>query len=142
MAHINQEKKKAIALELKPILQKYNVKATLSIEHHSTLHLNVSESAIDFFSNYAENRRNGSHNAFDDINEERKNMSINPYWYFELFTGVALEFLKEAMAVMNNGNHDRSDSQSDYFDVGWYVDINIGRWNKPYILNNNLKQAS
>jgi hypothetical protein len=32
------------------------------------------------------------------------------------------------------GNHDRSDIQSDYFDVGWYVDINIGRWNKPYAL--------
>jgi hypothetical protein len=30
------------------------------------------------------------------------------------------------------GNHDRSDIQSDYFDVGWYVDVNIGSWNRPY----------
>ena len=35
---------------------------------------------------------------------------------------------------MNDGNHDRSDPQSDYFDVGWYVDVNIGKWNKPYTL--------
>jgi hypothetical protein len=38
------------------------------------------------------------------------------------------------MTAMNDGNHDRSDIQTDYFDVGWYVDVNIGRWNKPYIL--------
>jgi hypothetical protein len=34
------------------------------------------------------------------------------------------------------GNHNRSDIMSDYHDVGWYVDINIGQWNKPYILEN------
>jgi hypothetical protein len=21
---------------------------------------------------------------------------------------------------------------TDYFDVGWYIDINVGKWNKPY----------
>jgi hypothetical protein len=35
---------------------------------------------------------------------------------------------------MNMGNHDNSDIMTDYFDVGWYVDVNIGLWNKPYIL--------
>jgi len=33
---------------------------------------------------------------------------------------------------MDIGNHDRSDIQSDYFDVGWYKSVNIGKWNKPY----------
>jgi hypothetical protein len=32
------------------------------------------------------------------------------------------------------GNHDNSDIQSDYFDVGWYVEVNIGKWNKAYDL--------
>jgi hypothetical protein len=35
---------------------------------------------------------------------------------------------------MNDGNHDNSDIQSDYFDVGWYISINVGRWDKPYEL--------
>jgi hypothetical protein len=35
---------------------------------------------------------------------------------------------------MNGGNHDNSDVQTDYFDVGWYVDVNIGSWDKPYTL--------
>jgi hypothetical protein len=34
---------------------------------------------------------------------------------------------------MNIGNHDRSDSQTDYFDVGFYTDISIGRWDTPYV---------
>ena len=35
------------------------------------------------------------------------------------------------MAMMI-GNHNESDSQTDYFNVGWYIDIGIGRWDKPY----------
>ena len=35
---------------------------------------------------------------------------------------------------MNDGNHDNSEIQYDYFDVGWYIDVNIGRWNQPYQL--------
>ncbi len=30
--------------------------------------------------------------------------------------------------------YDNSDIMTDYFDVAWYVDINIGKWNKPYKL--------
>ena len=30
------------------------------------------------------------------------------------------------------GNHNNSDISTDYFDVGWYIDINIGKWDKPY----------
>jgi hypothetical protein len=42
------------------------------------------------------------------------------------------EFLKEVLTAMNEGNHDRSEIQYDYFDVGWYVDVNVGRWNESY----------
>jgi hypothetical protein len=59
-------------------------------------------------------------------------LDVNVYWYKEHFSGKALSFLKEVITVMNNGNHDNSDIQTDYFDVGWYVDVNIGTWNKPY----------
>jgi hypothetical protein len=33
---------------------------------------------------------------------------------------------------MNNGNWNNSRIEVDYFDVGWYIDVNIGKWNKPY----------
>jgi hypothetical protein len=58
---------------------------------------------------------------------------VNVYHIDSHFTGRARQCLKELLAVMNMGNWDRSDIQTDYWDVGWYVDINVGRWNKPYI---------
>jgi len=24
---------------------------------------------------------------------------------------------------------------TDYFDVGWYISVNLGKWDKPYIVN-------
>jgi hypothetical protein len=42
--------------------------------------------------------------------------------------------MRELYAAMMDGNHDNSDIQTDYFDVGWYIDINIGAWNAPYTL--------
>ena len=70
----------------------------------------------------------------DQIDYIRKNKSldVNPYWYQEHFNGVAFKFLKEVFTEMNKGNYNNSDIQTDYFDVGWYVDVNIGSWNKPY----------
>ena len=31
--------------------------------------------------------------------------------------------------------YDRSDIQTDYFDVAYYISIHIGKWDKPYILH-------
>ena len=46
----------------------------------------------------------------------------------------AKECLAELIDAMNEGNWDHSDIQSDYFNVGWYTDVNIGNWNKLYEL--------
>jgi hypothetical protein len=32
------------------------------------------------------------------------------------------------------GNYNNSDIMTDYFDVGWYIEINVGKWNKEYNL--------
>ena len=37
--------------------------------------------------------------------------------------------------ALNTDNHDNSDIQTDYFDVGHYVELNIGTWEKPYEIN-------
>ena len=123
MAYMNQEKKAKIAPAVKAILKKYNVKASLAVRNHSTLVLNVKQGPIDFI------------NDFGNSEDAKKfGIQVNPYWYHEHFTGESKKFLTEVITAMNDGNHDRSDIQSDYFDVGWYVDVNIGQWNKPYAL--------
>ena len=138
---MSQEKKASIAPKVKAILKKYNVKGSLAVRHHSSLVLNIKSGSIDFVENFIETDSKVMHGrkmAQDQIDYIRKNQSVdvNPYWYHEHFSGVAKAFLAEVLNAMNDGNWDKSDIQTDYFNVGWYVDVNIGKWNKPYVLGN------
>lgn len=133
MAYVSQELKSKLAPKIKAICKKYKVKATLAVRNHSTLVLNIKEGNIDFIGNFNKtvSERPG---GFRNGNPAKDHLDVNPYWYHEHFSGQAKAFLQEVLQAMNNGNHDRSDIQTDYFDVGWYVDVNVGRWNKPYVL--------
>lgn len=138
MAYVSQERKQSLAPAIKAVLKKYGVKGSLSIRTHSSLVLTIKSGKIDFVENFIETDNKVLHGrkmSQDQIDYIRKNQSVdvNPYWYHEHFSGKAKDFLKEVLAAMNNGNHDNSDIQTDYFDVGWYVDVNIGRWNQPYV---------
>ena len=137
MAYMSQEKKAKLAPAIKAVLKKYGVKGSLAVSNHSTLVLNVKSGPIDFVENYIQtdiDKPYGQKMAIDQVNYLRKQqaLDVNVYWYKEHFSGKALKFLEEIVPLMNVGNHDRSDAQVDYFDLGWYVDVNIGRWNKPY----------
>ena len=132
MAYMSQEKKSKLSPAIKAVCKKYKVKASLAVRHHSTLVLNIKESPIDFIGNF--NKTLIQRNTDPRAKVAVDTISVNPYWYQEHFTGRALNFLREVISAMNDGNHDRSDIQTDYFDVGWYIDVNIGQWNKPYIV--------
>jgi hypothetical protein len=137
MAYVSQELKAKLAPKIKAICKKYGVKASIAVRNHSTLCLNIKSGKIDFIENFIEADANVMHGrkmAPEQVAYLRKNgsLDVNVYWYKEHFTGRALNFLKEVIPAMNAGNHDNSDAQTDYFDVGWYVDVNIGKWNKPY----------
>ena len=133
MAYFNQEKKAKIAPAIKALLKKYNLKGSLGVHHHSTVVLNIKSGSIDFISNFngigAEERAEGYR-----FTPAKDYIDVNPYWYHEHFNGVAKDFLTEAFAILNTDNYDNSDAQTDYFDRGHYVDLNIGKWNKPYQL--------
>lgn len=116
MAYMNQEKKKQLAPAIKKVLKKYDVKGSIAVRHHSTLVVNIKSGAVDF----SENMRDRTH------------CQVNPYWIDTHWSDTARDFLLELKEAMMTGNHDRSDIQTDYFDVGWYIDINIGKYNKPY----------
>ena len=138
MAYVSQDRKQSLAPAVKAVLKKYGVKGSLSIRTHSSLVLTVKSGKIDFVENFIETDSKVLHGrkmSQDQIDHIRKNQSVdvNPYLYHEHFSGKAKDFLKEVLAAMNKGNHDNSDAMTDYFDVGWYVDVNIGRWNQPYV---------
>lgn len=134
MAYMNQEKKAKIAPVVKAICKKYGVKASLAVHNYSTLVLNIKSGPIDFFDSI--NRIQSKRYDASRFSPVEDSLQVNVYWYQENYDGKALDFLSEIVPALNDGNHDRSDSQSDYFDVGWYVDVNVGAWNKPYVLEN------
>lgn len=133
MAYVSQELKSKLAPKIKAICKKYKVKASLAVNNHSTLVLNVQSSPIDFIKNFNEtiDSRGAQYHA-NSFSPAEKSIQVNPYWYQDHFSGKAKAFLSEVLPAMNEGNFDKSDIQSDYFHVGWYVSVNIGKWNKPY----------
>lgn len=136
MAYMNQDRKAQIAPAVKAILKKYGVKGTLAVRNGSTLVLNIKSGKLDFINDYneaARDRYSGSGIRLDGTAAEY--LSINQYWYSEQFSEKKIKkFLDEVYSAMNVGNWDNSRSEIDYFDVGWYVNINVGKWNKPYVL--------
>ena len=113
MAYYTQEQKRQVAPKIKALLKKYGIKGSLAVRNHSTVVLNLKEGVIDF--------------GGDSI-------QVNVYGIDRNYEGVAREFLNEAYAILSVGNYNNSDIITDYFDVGWYVDINVGRWDQPYKL--------
>ena len=124
MAYMNQEMKATIAKNLKPVLKKFGVKGTLSVRNHSTIVLTLKSGKIDFFADYG------------DREDARKfGIDVNPYWFHEHFTGKSKQFLTEAFNALKSANwYDESDAQVDYFNTAYYFRINVGKWNKPYIM--------
>ncbi len=132
MAFFSQERKAELSPRVKEICKKYGIKASTAVDNHSTFVLNIKSGKIDFIKNANEMRKKDVYCR--DDREIQDSIQVNVYHCDKHFSGKALKFLQEVLAVMNEGNFDKSDIQSDYFCVGFYVDINIGRWNKPYIL--------
>lgn len=140
MAYMNQERKSVIVNAVKPILKKYGVKGTFAVRNHMTICLNITEGPIDFIENYIETDANlpyAKHMSADQVEYIRKNktLDINPYWYHEHFSGKAKQFFEEVFKGMKAaGWYDKSDAQTDYFDTAYYVDVNVGKWNKHYVV--------
>ena len=133
MAYVSQELKAKLSPGIKAICKKYNVKASIAVRDHSTLVLNIKQGPIDFFTSYNKKMEsNRSGNGYPFV-PETKHIHVNEFHYDKHFAGTALNFLDEIVTAMNIGNHDNSDSQTDYFDVGFYTNINIGSWNTPYV---------
>jgi len=131
MAWYNQERKKAVQPAMRKLLKEYGLKGSLSVQNHSTVVLTIKSGAIDF-----ENSRTAEHT----------HNQVNVYWIDSHWTGKAKEFLTKANDLLNIDNYDNSDIMTDYFDVGWYVDINLGKWNQPYVYepgaSDRVKKAS
>lgn len=125
MAYIDKEQKAEKEVRLKVLAKEYGIKATVARDNHDTIVLNISGGKIDFFGSYNE----------VDTHYSSSYIQVNEYFIARDFNGIAQEFLMKARDIMDEGNFNDSDAMVDYHRRGWYIRINIGKWNKPYRLS-------
>lgn len=135
MAYMNQDRKKELAAELKkaltPFKNKYGLRYTLAVRNHSTVVLTFTEGRLDFLKDVEKYTRNGGYCQVNMYCVRRMELMAD-LERDPAFNQEVREVLLAADNALHKGNHDKSDMMTDYYDVGWYVDINVGRWNKPY----------
>jgi len=49
-------------------------------------------------------------------------------------TPEAVTFLQRVSDIGNEKNWDESDPQTDYFNCNYYFDLEVGQWNKPFMV--------
>lgn len=119
MAYISTEKTSLIRKHIKehfPVKEGWKI--SLRKEHSSSLECVIKQAPL----------------SFDDLLEGRKYLDVNNYWLrdckpehkeplMKLLSILDGEFLEKS-----ERNFDNSNSQIDYFHVGWYVHLSIGKW--------------
>jgi len=133
MAYISQDEKKALMPEINTVLKKYGIKGSVAIRHHMTLTVTISTGRLDLIGNWFE-RQVKRLDRYDQITEKPTNLDISHHWLDSNFDGECLAFLSELFAAMKGPEwFDDSDLMTDYFHVAHYVEIKVGRWNKPFV---------
>jgi hypothetical protein len=117
MAYITKEDKAVISAALKVALKDYpSIKWSLSIQDHSKITCTISKGPQCL-----------------DI-ENKGHLQVNHYHIEKFYSPEAAVILKKINECLHLGHYDNSDVQTDYFDCAWYVGINIGKWDKPFIV--------
>jgi hypothetical protein len=126
MAYVSQQDKKELAPAIKKVLSKYGMKGSISIRNHSTLQVTLQSGAIDF----------------KDYSHGDGYIQVNTYHIDAHYSGKAKAFLNELLDAMKGPKYfNNDDAMTDYFHRSHYTDINVGKWNKPYFLQETAKKA-
>ena len=128
MAFMNQDKKAVIAAQLKAVMPA-GWKYSLRVSDHSTLRLLIASAPVDLLNARPDD---AEIRAGYRINTSGNYRGINLCHLDAEFSDDLLPTFEAICAAMNLGNHDNYDPMNDYFDVGHYISIDIGAWNKPF----------
>ena len=125
MAYMNQAKKAKIAANLKKVVPA-GWKYSLAVRDHMTIDMTISQAPFDLIGAFKESK------DFDPKKETH--IGVNNYHFRSHIEDECVADVFEAIFdALNTDNWNRSDIVSDYFDVGHYVRLQIGRWDKPFV---------
>ena len=125
MAYIKTEEVAAIRGQLKEKFK--GLKFSVRKQHHSSVSVTIKAGNVDF----------------SDILDDNGYAQINQYWlnrtgkHEHLFEEI-YKVIKTAPASVEGGREwfDDSDSMTDYFHTAFYMSVNVGSCDNPYVYNN------
>ena len=118
MDYMDQTKKAAIAAALKKVVPA-GWKYSLRVRNHLSIDMTIQSAPVDLLAAFGDHYQVNTYH-YDRHLEKNGRADLVP-----VFDAI--------VAALNLGNHDNSDIQTDYFDVGHYVTLSIGRWDKPFV---------
>lgn len=119
MAYVSKETKARIAERLAKVVPA-GWKYSLAVAHSSKLVFTLRAAPVDVLRHIK-----GAADGHADINQ---------YWLDRQIDDPAIRNQFEGIVrALNAENLDRSDATSDYIDVGYYVDIRVGQYGKPFV---------
>lgn len=134
MAFMNQEKKKALAPQIKAVLKKFGMKGTIGVDNYSTIVVNLSEGKLDLIGEANSFNKAYSERTGQRFYEVKDHYQANPYKGEDAYSDATVgKFFKELTQAMRGSEwYDNTDIMTDYFDTAHYLSINVGKWKKPY----------
>jgi hypothetical protein len=140
MAYFSQDMKKSVVSRLKKDFPEW--KFSVKVSDNNKLMVAVKSAPIDIWSNYVETV--GIENLYGDNGTAQ----INHYYLENCFSG---EILKQMQLLVDNMNlvGDKKDANyreheilQDYVEVGYFLSLRIGTFDKPFEHNPNLIKKS
>ena len=132
MAYITQEQKKKIHAILKATMPK-DWKWSLSVRNHSTLTMTISQAPVDLVAICQKKNDEYAARRGDSAYKVNGHFEVNHYHFDESDWGYAGKVLKTALEGLHTDHYDKSDIMTDYFNVSWYVGLQVGRWDKHFV---------
>lgn len=96
-------------------------KLSVTKEHNSGICVAIMEAPLDF--------------SVCCSNQEKKYSQLNPRYFGEHYAEypALVEVVEKINSIINLGNYDKSEPMTDYFEVGWYTDVHVGKWDKFFV---------
>ena len=135
MAYMNQERKAVIKANLDKALKGTGVKYSLKCSNLS-ITCTIKSAPVDFIANSNETCGADFYQTSRGFQTNTSGYDqVNHYHYRDHYSGKAKELMTKIVTAIYSGDYyDRSDAMSDYFDTAYYAHINVGKWDKPFVV--------
>jgi hypothetical protein len=137
MAYISQEKKAVIRDSLKKVVPK-GWKWSLKIYNHSKIVMTITQAPVDLIQEMEDTaEKTYWSRSCDSRTPQPKptSASVNQYYLSNQFDSSLPVMQEIKKAMMSADWFDNSDPMTDYFHTAYYYGIEIGRWDKPFVVS-------